>query len=230
MSVDQSQTPPPYKQPPKSSGGGILIGCLGLLLVCLLICGGGLYFVAMNWQSWALQGFATMGREIAVQAVEESELTDEDKRAVIEQIDRVADEAKAGNLTGEQFAKIMENLAESPLLPAGMAKAIEVKYVDPSDLPEDEKAAAKLTLQRGARGAFEKKISPEQLELACDPISNVDSEGKRKLKEQVTTEELREFLANVKKLADEAGIPEEPFGFDVGEEVKKAVDKALAEK
>ena len=39
--------------------------------------------------------------------------------------------------------------------------------------------------------------------------------------------EIRQMLANLKKLADDAGIPDEGFQVDVGDEVKKVVDKAL---
>ena len=38
------------------------------------------------------------------------------------------------------------------------------------------------------------------------------------------------MLADLKKLADDAEIPDEPFTIDIGDEVKKAVDEMLAGK
>ena len=47
--------------------------------------------------------------------------------------------------------------------------------------------------------------------------------------QQVTDEQVREMIAKFKKLADDAGIPEQPEKIDIGDEVKKMVDEAFAE-
>ena len=46
----------------------------------------------------------------------------------------------------------------------------------------------------------------------------------------MTDEEVRKMMADLKKLADDAGIPDEPFTIDIGDEVKKAVDEGLGQK
>ena len=43
-------------------------------------------------------------------------------------------------------------------------------------------------------------------------------------------DDLRLALVKLKVIADNAGIPDEPFQLDIGDEVKKLVDRALAGK
>jgi len=119
---------------------------------------------------------------------------------------------------------------------------LETAYLDPSSLPDEEKEAGRRTIQRAFRGLCEKKITPDQFQqVAPQPDYQAQSEvkvenGKTVIKQQsgprgqLTDEEVREMLGKLKKLADDANIPDEPFTIDIGDEVKKAVDQALAEK
>jgi hypothetical protein len=47
---------------------------------------------------------------------------------------------------------------------------------------------------------------------------------------RLSDDEVREMLARLKQLADEAQIPDEPFTVDIGDTMKQVVDKALAGK
>jgi hypothetical protein len=227
MATADVQTPAPQQppEPPRTSGGSCLIGCAVIALVGLVVCGGGLWWVSNNWVALVASGAG----QVAKQVVQESDLREEDKRAINEQVDRVVAEAKAGNIDAEKLERIMKSLAESPAIPAGMALFIEQKYVKPSGLSAEEKTQAHRTLQRVARGVVEKKISQPQLQTASEPIAERDAEGRFTLKESATDEEVRQTLANLKKLADDAEIPDEAYEINIGEEVKKAVDKALGQ-
>jgi hypothetical protein len=212
--------PPPETAPSRGWGvGGCLIGCLGLLLVSAIFCGGGV------WYFWIkLPDIARAG---VVKAVQESELTPRDKELVIAQINRIAEQYKAGNITPEQLGRIMEELAESPLMALMIVYAAMEKYVEPSGLSPQEKSEAKLTMQRLARGVFEERIDPDLLDPALDHLSTEKPDGNREFKDRVSDEELRAFLSESKQLADDADIPVEPFEVDIGAQFKHVVDKAL---
>ncbi|MEQ8788869.1 MAG: hypothetical protein RIC55_21335 [Pirellulaceae bacterium] len=193
-------------------------------MILLVACGGGLWWVSNNWVALV----ASPAGNAVKQVVNESDLRQEDKQAIVQQVDRIVEEAKAGKIDGEKLQQIMKNLAESPVLPVGVVLFVEDKYVNPSGLSDEEKSQARRTLERVARGVFEEKIPQGALQPAIEPISERDAKGDLKLKEHVSDDELREALANLKKLADDAAIPDEPFEINIGAEVKKAVDKALA--
>jgi hypothetical protein len=213
--------------PRKDNTLKIVLIVLGVLfLIGLLICGGlivAAYYFAANAKGMITEGV----RSAVVQTIRESDLRQEDKDVMVAQVNRVADEYKAGRITIEDLTRIMENMAESPLMVLGMVYVMDEKYIKPADMPESEKEAARLTLQRAARGVYEQKIDQQQIESAIDPISTKDAQGNRQLKDRVTTQELRAVLTELKRLADEAQVPDEPFQVDIGGEFKKAVDRAL---
>jgi hypothetical protein len=88
------------------------------------------------------------------------------------------------------------------------------------------------------RGVYEKKIDQEAFNEAmprggqesAELAEDFDPDTMQPQEPQVTDEEVRQMLVRLKKLADDAEIPDEPFQIDVGDEVKKVVDKALADK
>lgn len=207
-------------EPPKAKKGwsGCLIGCLCVFLLGVVMCGAGTWY--------AFKKLPDFARNTAVTAIEQSDLSDEDKRVVVEQVDRVVNEYKAGNISLEQVGEVFEEFAQSPLMNVLLAKAAMEKYVSPSGLSDEEKTEAKMTLERAARGVFEKKISQGELETTLDMISTKTG-NQRQFANSLSDDELRKFLAECKRLADAAEIPEEPYEVDVGGEVKKAVDRAL---
>jgi hypothetical protein len=71
-----------------------------------------------------------------------------------------------------------------------------------------------------------------ELDDAADPkgpnaeirLASNDSEG------EFSADDLREWVTRLQVMADNARIPNEPFQLDIGDEVKKLVDKLLAGK
>lgn len=118
----------------------------------------------------------------------------------------------------------------SPILHVGMVMLAEEKYVKPSGLSDEEKADARRTLDRLARGVHEKKISETELEQVGAPITVTKPDGSTELKETVTDEELRAFLKLARDKADEHEVPDEPFDVNIAEELEKAIDSALEQK
>jgi hypothetical protein len=209
-----------------STGSKVAIGC-GVAFVLAVMCVGyGIWYAIQQGKTL----LTDIGRNVAVQAIEDSPLTDEEKAGVVEQIDRVADAYKAGDIDTEQMGMVFTQLLESPVLVAGIVIAAEQQYVVPSGLNAEEKAQAKLDLQRFARGVFEESISPQDIEAAMAKIEDTDpTTGETTLKGNLTDEELRAFLADLRAAADAANIPNEPFEVDLVGELKKIVDGVLGE-
>jgi hypothetical protein len=200
---------------------GCLLGCLGVSVVVAIIAGIGMWYVVKKLPDMARQGIASV--------VEESELEDADKKMVMQQVDRLVDGYKQGKVDMQKLGKLTEEFVQSPLMDLLVAFAAKKNYIEPSGLSPEEKAEAEKTLHRVARGVIEEKITQEQLDVALNHISTKTPNGARQFKEKVTDEELRAFLSESKKLADDAMISDEDVKVDVGAELKKLVDKALGE-
>ena len=163
------------------------------------------------------------------QGINDSDLRDQDKQVINEQVDRVTKAYQDGDISNEQFVEILENLAESPVLFVAMVYAIDQQYIAKSGLSAEEKVEGRRTLERVARGLHDKSMTESDLDQAMPYIATRQADGNWQLKEQVSDEELRAFLAECKQKADAAGVPDEPFEVDIGAEVKKAVDQVMGE-
>ena len=209
---------------PKSNGcRNIAIGC-GCLTVLLVVVGISVgLWVQQNWKGLA----ADAAKMVAQQAVQEAEMPAADKQRVLDRLNRLADDFKSGKISTEQMVRVFEEVAQSPLFPIAMVMFAEKQYVGPSGLTAEEKQAAKRTLQRLARGSFEKSISSEKLEEVMSLIQIDQGNGQKKMKEKLTDDELKTFLARAQQVADEAAVPDEPFEVNIPDELDKAIDDAL---
>lgn len=242
---DDPNQPPypqqPYDQPPQRSNTGLIIAStiLGSVAIVMLACCGGGYFLYFQLS----KGFREMGTEVgraaATAAVENSDFSEEDKQEMTAQIDRVAAGYKAGEIELNEAMSVMVKLSNSPLFSLAALRKVQESYVKPSGLSEQEKSDALLSIGRVSRGIVERQIEPVRLEALHDKhlmvVEEVKSEFEdgemRKIKQfkvEVTDDELREYLAELKKLADDASIPAESYEPDVGGEFKRIVDEALA--
>jgi hypothetical protein len=193
-----------------------------------LICGGVVWYVVANAKNFATNMVAQMVK----QSIEASEMRAEDKKEVIAQIDRVADGFKQNKINGEELGKIMEGIGKSPMMVVLVIYGVTYDYIHRPGLDAEVKAQAERTLQRIARGTAEGKITQDDLQKPFSKISqDSDQPGQPNAppqpKQQLTDEELKEFLAELKALADEKGIPDEPYELNVGKEIKRIVDEAV---
>jgi hypothetical protein len=214
--------------------GSFKTGCLiAVGIVLALLVGGGI-FVAAQWKNLAAAGINAMAEAITQQ----SDLPQDQKDRIQASIKGVAEDFKAGKISTEQLGKVMEEIAASPLLPVGIVAAAEEKYVKPSGLSQEEKDAGKRTMERFARGLFEKKIPEAEAQNVLEPISegkfSITMSGQSReanqefrLKDKVNDAELREFLSRAKAKVDEKQIADEAYRVDIAEELEKAINKAL---
>jgi hypothetical protein len=195
------------------------LGCLGICVISVAICGVSGFIVYKRAPDWA--------HDAIVAAVNDSDLDPKSKQAVRAQIDRLLKEYKAGNVSNDQLVDALDELGNSPVLVFVLAYTAMEVYVEPSGLSDKEKASAKLAFQRVARGAFDETIDPDELDKALDYISKEDFNGNRQLKNQVSDDELRGLIKECHRAADKAEVPKEPFEVDVVAEVTRIVDRAL---
>jgi hypothetical protein len=208
--------------------GGWQKGCLIAFVVVLVLIGAGIVTIMLTWKRMAAAGIV-MGTEAMVQ---QSSLPQGDKDRIVAKVGKVADDFKSGKMSMEQFAKVMQSVMESPLLPLGVMTGVEAGHLAKSGLSAEEKEGAKAAMSRFARGVADKTLSMDDLK---DPFKHIGSYSAGpgpsqnfRLKEKVTDEELRAFVAALKEKADKAGVAAEVAPIDIATEVEKAIDEGLA--
>ncbi len=201
-----------------------LFGCLIMFVIGVVLAGAAIYWITQNWRGWA----SDFGSQVLKQSIEASDLPEQEKQEVQLQVDRVIEAVRDGTLSPDQLGTIFEKLADSPVLTLIIVSTAENKYVEPSDLSEEEKEEARVTIHRFVRGATDGDIPEAEVDEALSHIADRAGDGWH-LRESVTDDQLRAFLATAKAKADEAGVAEEPEEFDPSDEVKRIIDEAMGE-
>jgi hypothetical protein len=201
-----------------------LIGCLVVFVILLVIAILFAFWVSRNWRNWA----ATAATEGIRQGISSSQLPAQEQQEIMVQVDRVAIAFREKTVSGEQLGKLAEKLIQSPLMSLMVTSTIDQHYFAKSGLSEEEKTEGRRTLQRFIRGSIDEKINEAGIDAAMAHVADRDAQGNWKLRETLSDDDLRAFLAEAKKQADAAGIPDQPADIDPSEEIKKIVDEALA--
>lgn len=203
----------------KSCLTGCLIVCVILAVIAILI---GVW-IGRNARGWT----ANLLEEGVRQGVATSQLPAQEQQEIMVQVERVSTAIRDGSMSLDQMKLLAKKFAESPLMTLVVATAIEQGYIAKSGLTAEEKAAGGVTLNRFIRGALDDKIKEPGIDAAMAHVADRDAGGEWQLRQKLTDDELKAFLAEAKKQADEAGIPEQPAAIDPSEEVKRIVDEAL---
>jgi hypothetical protein len=227
----QGQNPynAPGQQPPPDQGGSGCFSCFGCaaitLVVLLLACGIGGW-----WLYYVMPGMVADAAAGAIkESIDKSEMTDAQKAGMKVQVDRLVTNFKEGKITMEKFGKFAQDLEKSPIFPAMIIAAAGKLVADNDELTAEEKTEGELTIYRILTGAFEQKIPKEKLDSLKAKISTRVG-NREELKEDISTEELRAFLAEAKQAADDAGIStDRNQQVDPAKAFEQLVDKLLAE-
>lgn len=209
--------------------GSFLTGCLIVFAVLVII--------AVIAGLWIRANYRGVLANVTVKSVEaalnDSELSDEQKTEILAEVEVLTTDYKEKRISNEEMIEVLKEITDSPLLPLGAVYAVDRGYVQPSEMPTEEKADARLQLQRVARGFYEESITQDQLEDILEPISkrspadSGDDDIDLQEPEDVSIEELRQFVERARTAADEANIPNEPYQIDIAAELRKAIDRAL---
>jgi hypothetical protein len=208
--------------------GGWQKGCLIAFIVVFLLIAAGVVTLMLTWKRMFAYGITT-GTTAMVQ---QSSLPQADKDRIVAKVGKVADDFKSGTISIAQFGTVMQTLAESPLIPLAVMAGVDSVQLSKSGLSAEEKKAAKTEVDRFARGVADKVLSMDDMK---EPIKHIGSyttgpgpSTNFRLKEKVTDEELRAFVAALKEKSDKAGVAAEVPPIDIATEVEKAIDEGLA--
>lgn len=204
--------------------GGWQTGCLiALGVVVLLVVAAGVT-LALTWKRIAAAGI----NAVTTQLVTQSSLPKDQQDRIVAKVHGVTDDFVAGKITKEQFGKLAETISTSPLVPLGIVMVVEERYFAKSGLTAEEKAEGKKSVRRFARGVADETLKPDDMQTALSYISTMRGPNHHELKQTVTDEELRKFLAEVKEKADKAAVADDAPELNIADEIEKVIDKALA--
>ena len=213
---------PPVKRNPWRT---CVIGCLVFAALAML-----LFVVAAIWVWRNVQDLMAAGATEAMsQMIDTTDLPAEERRDMKAQVERIADAYRDGRITHEQLVRIVQDFVKSPLLAVFVVSAVEKQYFETSGLSAEEKVEGRLALQRFVRGAIDKKIKQDGIDAVLKHIGTKQPDGNWQLNEKVSDADLRAALAEAKRVADDAGIPEQPERVDASDELKRIVDEAMNE-
>lgn len=221
---------PDYGQKPRRAG---MSGCAKLTIGCGVLCAVGAV-VALVVVAWIAANARKFGADLATagmkEALKELKLPADQQQRIFDRIDDVGERFKEKEITLEEVARIFENIGKGPLIPAGMVLVVERAYLDESGLDEEEKTAARVTIQRFTHGAVRKMIPQTKVDEVLDTITETkNNKGERKFRHPISDEELRNFLDQAMQAADEANVPEDVPKINFADEFDKAIDQALGE-
>jgi len=215
-----------YKPPREAMSGcaKLALGCGFLLVIGAILFGIGVWWVAANARNLAADAAAAGMKG----GLEELKLPADQERRIFDRIDEVARQFKEKEITLEEVGAIFKEISQGPLIPAGMVLVVERAYLDESGFDEDEKAAARITIQRFTHGAVRKMIPQRRIDAVLDTISEKkNNRDERKFKHPISDEELRTFVTEAKQAADDAKVPDEVPEVNFADEFDKAIDEAL---
>lgn len=199
----------------------LLVGLVAFVLIVVAV---GVYG-AKHYNVWIAHGI-TAGMNAVING---SDIPEQEKAEVTQIINQLKEGYLAEEITMAQLGLVLEEIGTCPALPIGLVVQFEQSYVTPSGLNADEKMAARLHLNRLARGLADGRIDWEVADKILDPISDRGSDGNKTLRKPhlVTDHEILEVLVTAKEIADEAGISEEMVEIDISDEFQKSVEHAL---
>jgi hypothetical protein len=194
----------------------VILIILGVIVFCVAL---GAIYVATHWKTWVVN-VANVATE---QMIKESGLPDDQREEILSEVHQFGDDFKSGKVSREQLQEVARAITDGPLIPLAGVQVARHKYIDPSTMSEKEKAESVRSVQRFARGIYEKRILKADVDDVVKPIADLRPNGRWKLKDNPTTMEISQFVANAKARADAAMIPNEPFDLNIAEELKKAI-------
>ncbi len=204
----------------------VALGCGAIVFISLIAAGIGLWWIATNAREIGADLAGTAMKE----GLKELRLPADQQQRIFERIDEVAQRFKDEKITLEEVFEMFREISEGPLIPAGMALVVDRAYLEESGFDDEEKATARVTVQRFTHGTIREMIPQAEVETVLDAISTKNNNGERTFRHPVTDEELRTFIAAAKQAADDANVPEEVPKVNFADEFDKAIDEALGKR
>ena len=159
------------------------------------------------------------------------ELPQSERTAAMKEIRRFTQQIRDGQVSLQQGSQVITALGDQSFIGAIMIRGFEAGYINASALSPDERQAAHKTLTRFMHGSVEEKISSETYDEIMQMISDEQTDGiqkgQRTLKKSITTNELKTVLMKMEKAADDAGIENREYAFNMAEIIRDLIQKGM---
>ncbi len=202
------------------------IGCSVVALLALTMIGiGGFVFVS-NAKPFAAKQVVNGIKGI----LKETDLSAEQKEQIVTRVEVLGEDFVAGDITMDELVEIASEIAESRKVHAGAAEFIINKTVeDKLELTPEDQANVKRLVQRLARGIVEEKLGEEDFEPLMEVVCEKQGENHYEIRDDLSQEQIQQFLAELETLVDTAEIPDEPYEVDIANEIDRIIDEVRSD-
>jgi len=200
------------EEPRRSKAMSWFVGCLGALVIFAALCAGGSWLMCGSIVDWAVE--AT--HDVFVEAVEESNLDEEDIASIKTDLGRLRDAFLEDRVQQEELQDFEEDFER--VLGIGFAKFMVTTVLPNSGMEGEELESARRTAQRFGHGVQEGSINSER---GLGKFQLESNNGEWNL------DKVRDTVSEMKAAADRENIPDEPFELDVAGEFSQLVDSLI---
>ncbi|MFN7841884.1 MAG: hypothetical protein ACK5YR_03925 [Pirellula sp.] len=161
--------------------------------------------------------------------VEQSHLSQNDRRDVIDELELLAEKMKQEELTSRQLSRLNARLSDSAILQWGAVQKLDAAAQE-SDMSDEEKAEFTSLCDRWFACAASGKLSLQEMEFAMQQVCTKDARtGRLNPKTDAPSTALRDFMRRVKTMCDHFKTPTEKFGKKVPEVLRQMIEDGLDE-
>lgn len=218
---------------PATSEKDVSLGPACMVVVIFGLVGLCIVFAFMSLMLMNKQGeMAENGlRQQLIPWVEEKSLLSQgDREVIISKLDELANMASRDELTKRQISRLGIRLTQSTILQWGAVESLN-RMAQSSGLSDDEKTQFARACDRWLSSAASGRLNMHDMEFATQRVCEKDPKaGTLMPRENLTDEELRDFMRRVKTMCDKHQIPDEEFHKSVSQVFLQVVEDGLAEK
>ncbi|NLI79750.1 MAG: hypothetical protein GX442_25310 [Candidatus Riflebacteria bacterium] len=204
---------------------GIVAGGCALLVVVGVLAAWWLYHKTIEVGRHA----AASGIEFLVGEVARQNLPPAEAAGILAPISSFTARIRTGNIGLDQVASVSKAFVAGPILPGLMARAFECRFVQTAEMPEVQRQAAHTVVARFTRGMMEGRVPSRAFDEVSDILTETVQKGKRqdkRLRKQISPEELQKCLGLMAKAADAAGVPADVAAVDLAAEITRLLADA----
>lgn len=201
----------------------VVLMLLGVILS--VFCAFGSWYINQNQPAIAARSI----REQLIPWVEQSPLEPTDKSAIVDELQTLTGQIEAGQLDEGQLRRLRFRLQDNPALLWGFVQATLGAFEKSTELTSLEKEQAQKTADRLLSMVSDGKLTRSALEFILQSVTLAKSDRSGLVvKENPSTDDLRQFLKRGSEQADAANASTEPFDKSPSQVFMLMIDEALA--
>ncbi len=137
-------------------------------------------------------------------------------------------ELKQGGLSDKQYKAVLQTVDKAPLKRVVGHDVLIRKYINLSQVSEEEKQRGHAARQRYLRGLHELTIHPKSMDHVLEPVRRKNTDETIGLDPSPPAEQISKLIDRLEQHADSAEVPEEPYELDYQGELLQVVNDAAA--